>query len=56
MGEKIRTTINIDKDIWDLLEIKLPCSRSAFFERQGREYLFSGNNLEKLKEAKRKLN
>lgn len=53
MGEKIRTTINIDKDIWELLEIKLPCSRSSFFERMGREYLFRNNNLEELKKQKK---
>lgn len=53
MGEKIRTTINIDKDIWDLLALKLPCSRSSFFERMAREYLFGNNKLEELKEQKK---
>lgn len=53
MGEKIRTTINIDKDIWELLELKLPCSRSSFFERMAREYLFGNNKLEELKEQKK---
>lgn len=53
MGEKIRTTINIDKDIWELLEIKLPCSRSSFFEKMAREYLFRNNNLEELKKQKK---
>lgn len=49
MGEKIRTTINIDKDLWDLLELKLPCSISAFFERQARIYLFSGNKFRRVR-------
>ena len=35
---KVRKNIYIDKDVWDLLEYKLPCSRSSFFEKKAREY------------------
>ena len=46
---KVRKNIYIDKDVWDLLEYKLPCSRSSFFERKAREYLNLNNELEELK-------
>lgn len=46
---KVRRNIYIDKDVWDLLEYKLPCSRSSFFERKAREYLNLNNELEELK-------
>lgn len=46
---KVRKNIYIDKDVWDLLEYKLPCSRSSFFEKKAREYLNLNNELEELK-------
>ena len=46
---KVRKNIYIDEDVWDLLEYKLPCSRSSFFERKAREYLNLNNELEELK-------
>ena len=46
---KVRRNIYIDKDVWDLLEYKLPCSRSSFFERKAREYLNLNDELEELK-------
>ena len=48
-NNKVRKNIYIDKDVWDLLEYKLPCSRSSFFERKAREYLNLNNELEELK-------
>ena len=47
--KKVRKNIYIDKDVWDLLEYKLPCSRSSFFEKKAREYLNLNNELEELK-------
>ena len=46
---KVRRNIYIDRDVWDLLEYKLPCSRSSFFERKAREYLNLNDELEELK-------
>ena len=46
---KVRKNIYIDKDVWDLLEYKLPCSRSSFFEKKAREYLNLNNELEELR-------
>ncbi len=50
MRNKIRATISIDKEIWDLLKLKLPCSRSQFFEDKAREYIFTNPSLDKLRE------
>ena len=45
---KVRRNIYIDKDVWELLEYKLPCSRSSFFEKKAREYLNLNNEVEEL--------
>ena len=49
MSKKTRTTISIDKEIWDLLKLKLPCSRSQFFENKAREYIFTSASIEELR-------
>lgn len=40
-NKKDKKSISIDGTIWELLEYKLPCSRSAFFERQARKYIYN---------------
>ncbi len=50
MSKKVRTTINIDKDILRLLKMKYKGSASEFFENQAREYIFGNPTTEKLRE------
>lgn len=40
-SNKINVTIRIDKDIWELAKIILPCSRNAFIEKQLKNYVDS---------------
>lgn len=47
-GNKINVTIRIDKDLWELAKIVLPCSRNAFIERQLTSYLHSIDEISEL--------
>lgn len=49
MGNKKTVGITIDKDIWELAGLILPCSRSKFIENTLKEYINSSNDIEKLK-------
>lgn len=47
-SNKINVTIRIDKDIWELAKIMLPCSRNAFIEKQLRSYINSVDEIKQL--------
>lgn len=47
-GNKINVTIRIDKDLWELAKMVLPCSRNAFIERQLTSYLHSIDEISEL--------
>lgn len=47
-GNKITATITIDKDIWQLAKVLLPCNRSKFIERQIINYINSIDDIETL--------
>ncbi len=47
-SNKINVTIRIDKDIWELSKLMLPCSRNAFIEKQLRNYINSVNEIKEL--------
>ena len=46
-GDKITVSLRIDKNLWELAKMVLPCSRNAFIERQLRTYL---NSIDEIKE------
>lgn len=45
---KVNATIRINKELWELSRIMLPCSRNAFIEKQLRNYINSLDDLDKL--------
>ena len=47
-GNKINVTIRIDKDLWELAKMVLPCSRNAFIEKQLTSYLHSIDEISEL--------
>lgn len=49
-SNKIRASITIDKNVWNLLKYRLPCSRSNFFEQQAIKYLNSSDQIAELQE------
>jgi len=51
--EKVNATIRIDKEIWELSKILLPCSRNAFIEKQLIRYI---NSLDDIEELEREIN
>lgn len=49
-SNKINVTIRIDKDIWELAKIMLPCSRNAFIEKQLKNYVDSIDEIKRLEQ------
>lgn len=49
-SNKINVTIRIDKDIWELAKIMLPCSRNAFIEKQLKNYVDSIDEIKQLEQ------
>lgn len=49
-GNKINVTITINKDIWELAKVLLPCSRSNFIEQSIINYINSNDELETLRD------
>ena len=47
-NNKITATFTIDKDIWDLAKVLLPCNRSKFIERAIVQYINSIDDIEQL--------
>ena len=47
-NNKITATFTIDKDIWQLAKVLLPCGRSQFIERQIVQYINSIDDIEQL--------
>jgi len=51
-GDKITVSLRIDKNLWELAKMVLPCSRNAFIERQLRTYL---NSIDEIKELENEI-
>ena len=47
-GNKITATFTIDRDIWELAKVLLPCSRSNFIEKSIVNYINSIDDIETL--------
>ena len=47
-SNKITVAITIDKDIWELAKVLLPCNRSTFIERSIVQYINSIDDIEQL--------
>ena len=47
-NNKITATFTIDKDIWQLAKVLIPCGRSTFIERQIVQYINSIDDIERL--------
>lgn len=47
-SNKTKASIRIDKDLWELARIVLPCSRSAFMENQLKRYVDSNDEIGEL--------
>lgn len=47
-SNKITVAITIDKDIWELSKVLLPCNRSKFIERSLVQYINSIDDIEQL--------
>lgn len=60
MGKKVRKSITIDSNLWDILPNYINTSRSAFFEKQARRQINCNDEIEeidlKLQEIENKKN
>lgn len=52
-SNKTKASIRIDKDLWELARIVLPCSRSAFMENQLKRYI---DSIDEIGELEKEIN